>query len=138
MAVSFSDAVKNARRDAIEATIGTAPKFRLYTGTPPSNAGAALSSNDLIAELTLPSDWLTAGGSAGQSVLNGTWSGTASLAGTNTATFYRIYNSAGSTCHEQGTISTQAAGTGDLQLDSTSITQNQTITITTFTKNEGN
>lgn len=137
MTVSFGNAVKNARRDAVEATVGTAPKFRFYTGTPPANAEAALSSNNLIAELTLPSDWLTAGGSAGQSVLNGSWTGTASLAGTNTATFYRIYNTAGSTCHEQGTVSATGGG-GDLQLDSTSITQNQTITITTFTKNEGN
>lgn len=136
MTVSFGTILKNARRDVVESTIGTAPKLRFYTGTPPTNADTALSGNSLIAELTLPSDWLTAGGSVGQSVINnGPWSGTASLAGTNSATFYRIYNTAGSVCHEQGTV---GQGSGDLSLDSTSITLNQTISITAFSKTEGN
>lgn len=133
MTVQFSVAVRNARLDAIETTVGTAPLFRILTGAPPADCATA-QSGTLLATLTLPSDWLNAA-SSGSKTLLGTWTGTAAAAGT--AGYYRILDSGGTTCHEQGTI-TATAGGGDLTLDNTSIASAQTISITTFTKTDGN
>lgn len=134
MAVQFSVAVRNARQNAIEATVGTTPLLRLFTLSPPANC-AASSTGTLLCTLTLPSDWVGAA-SGGATALAGTWTGTAIAAGT--CGHYRIFDSAGTTCHEQGTVSTVAAGTGDLQLDNTSIAVNQVISIATWATTDGN
>lgn len=104
MTVTYSYAVADAKNDAAETAIGTAPKLRVYNGTMPTNARTALSGNTLLAEGTLPSDWLGASAS-GVKAKAGTWTMTGQAgAGAGTAgTFYRIYDSTGTTCHEQGT-----------------------------------
>lgn len=136
MTVSYSATVKNAKLDAIETTIGTAPKLRIYNGSAPANADAALSGNTLLAEGTLPSDWL-ANASGGVKAKSGSWTVTGqSGAGAGTAgTFYRIYDNAGTTCHEQGTFG--ASGT-DMTVDNNSIANAQTLTVNTFSKTSGN
>lgn len=133
MAVQFSVAVRNARLDAIEATIGTSPKLRILTGSKPANCAAA-ETGTLLAEITCPSDWLAAP-SNGQKALSGTWTVAASAAGT--AGYYRIVDSAGTTCHEQGTI-TATGGGGDMTVDNTSIASGQTVTVTSKTLTDGN
>lgn len=133
MAVQHSVAVRNARLDAIETTIGTAPKLQIRTGAPPANCAAA-STGTLLVEITLPSDWAAAA-SSGSKTLLGTWQATASANGT--AGHYRMFDSAGTTCHEQGTV-TATGGGGDLTVDNTSVSSGQTVTVTTFTKTEGN
>src|SRR4051812_31586827 len=112
MARQFSTTLRDNRANQIESTIGTAPIFKVLTGSPPANCAAA-ETGTVLASLTLPSDWLTAS-SSGAVSKNGSWTGTAS--GTGTAGYYRIYNSAGSTCHEQGTI-TATGGGGDATID---------------------
>jgi hypothetical protein len=131
MAIQFSVAVRNARLNAIEATVGTAPKLKLFTLSPPTNC-AASETGTLLCTLTLPSDWVGAG-SSGATVIAGTWTGTAIAAGT--CAHYRLCDTAGTTCHEQGTV---GIGTGDLQLDNTSIAINQVISIPTWTTTDGN
>jgi hypothetical protein len=132
MAVSTSTAVKNARLDAISSTWGASPKLRLYAGTPPANAAAALSSNSLLVEVTITP---AAASNATKDMLGGAKSGTgAAAAGTGTTTtFYRVYDSGGTTCHEQGTV---AQSGGDITIDNPSIAQNQAVNINTFTKTE--
>lgn len=104
MTISNAVALKNATLDQQETTVGTAPKLRLYNGTVPATADTALSGNTLLAEGTLPSDWLAAA-SAGSKAKAGTWTLTGqSGAGAGTAsTFFRIYDNAGTTCYKQGT-----------------------------------
>lgn len=133
MSVQFSVAVRNARLDAIEATMGTSAKLHIYTGSMPANTATAASGTMLV-EMTLPSDFMN-NASGGSKTLNGTWSAAAVANGT--AGYYRIYDNTGTTCHEQGTI-TATGGGGDLTLDNTSIAVSQTVTITTFTKTDGN
>lgn len=132
MAVSTSTAVKNARLDAISSTWGASPKLRLYAGTPPANAAASLSSNSLLVEVTITP---AAASNATKDMLGGAKSGTgAAAAGTGTTTtFYRVYDSGGTTCHEQGTV---AQSGGDITIDNPSIAQNQAVNINTFTKTE--
>lgn len=58
MALQYSTAVRNAELDALEAAIGTAPLLRIYSGSMPANCATA-ATGTLLAEMTLPSDWLT-------------------------------------------------------------------------------
>jgi hypothetical protein len=103
--LSYSVAVKNAKLDQIETTIGTAALLRCYNGTVPANADAALGGAVLLANGALPSDWMAAA-SGGSKSKTGTWSitGNASLASPQAATFFRIADSTGNTPGIQGTI----------------------------------
>lgn len=134
MAMKFSDAVRNARLDALEAAIGTGAILKIRTGAAPANVAAA-DSGTVLATLTLPSDWLAAA-SGGAKAKSGTWED-ASADATGTAAHFRIYASDGSTAHIQGTV-TATGGGGDLTLDSTSVTAGQDITITSFQITDGN
>lgn len=129
MARQYSVSLRSAKQAAIEATVGTSPKFRIYTGSKPATCADAATGTMLV-EMTLPTDWASVTDGVTSKV--GTWSGTAG--DTGTAGYYRIWDSAGTTCHEQGTC---GAGSGDLSLDSTSITSGQTVTITGYTITEG-
>lgn len=133
MSLQYSASVVNAKLDQIESTISTAPKLRLCTGTVPATCATAQSGTQLI-EITLPSDWMAAA-SGGAKAKSGTWSGTASAAGT--AGYFRILDSAGTTCHVQGTV-TATGGGGDMTLDNAVLANGQTVTINTFTVTGGN
>lgn len=102
MAKQYSTTLRNAWLDTYESTIGTSPKLRVCTGSPPANVAASQTGTQL-AELTLPSDWMGAP-SSGTSALAGTWTGT--VAADGTAGYYRILTSGGA-AHEQGVV-TQA------------------------------
>lgn len=134
MAIQLSVAVRNARLDAIESTVGTAPILRIRTGAPPASCATA-DSGTVLAEMTLPSDWMAAA-SGGSKAKSGTWQDLAANAA-GTAAHYRLYDSAGTTCHEQGTV-TGTGGGGDMELDNTSIAVNQQVTITTWSRTDGN
>lgn len=133
MALQISTGVRNARLDAIETTVGTAPKLQLRTGSPPANCAAA-STGTLLAELTLPSDWLAAAAS-GSKALAGTWSGTGSAAGD--AAHFRIFDSAGTTCHMQGTV-TATGGGGDMTVTNVTIANGQAVAVATFSLTDAN
>lgn len=61
---------------------------------------------------------------------------TTGLAG-GTAGYFRIVDSAGTTCHLQGTV-TATGGGGDMTIDNTSIASGQTVNVTSFTLTDGN
>ena len=134
MALQYSVTVRNAQLDAVETTVGTAPLLRIYSGSAPANCAAA-ASGTLLAEATLPSDWMAAA-SSGSKALSGTWQD-ASANATGTAGHWRLYDSGGTTCHAQGTV-TATGGGGDMTLHNTSIASAQSVTITSFTITAGN
>lgn len=133
MARQYSVAVRNAKRQAVETTVGTAPLLRIRTGTKPADC-AASRTGTVLAEITLPSDWQGAPAS-GQTVKAGTWS--VAAVATGTAGHYEIVDSGGTVCHEQGSV-TATGGGGDMTLDNTSIATGQTVTVSTYTITEGN
>lgn len=133
MTVQYSVAVRNAMLDSQETTIGASPKLQIRTGAQPANCAAA-STGTLLAEITCPADFMNNAGS-GQKTLLGTWQTTGVAAGT--AAHYRILDNAGTTCHEQGSV-TATGGGGDMTLDNTSIAVDQTVTITAKTVTAGN
>lgn len=134
MAVQLSTTVRNARLDVIESTVGTTAVLKIRTGAAPANCGAA-DSGTVLATLTLPSDWMAAA-SSGSKAKSGTWQD-ASADATGTAAHFRIYESTGTTCHLQGTV-TATGGGGDMTLDNTSIASGQTVTISTFSLTDAN
>jgi hypothetical protein len=134
MSVQLGVTVRNARLDQIETTIGTAPILKIRTSTPPANCAAA-DSGTVLATVTLPSDWMSAAGS-GQKAKLGTWEDTSADAA-GTAGHFRIYDSGGSTCHIQGTV-TATGGGGDMTVDNAVFAVAQDFTVTSFTLTDGN
>ena len=131
MAVQWSTTVRNALLDQWETTIGTSAVLRMYTGSAPSNCAAAATGSK-IAEFSLASDWASTA-SSGSKALSSTPLSSTGLTPGGTLGYYRIYDSAGTTCHEQGTI-TATGGGGDMTVDNTSLSTGQTINVTGFTK----
>jgi hypothetical protein len=132
MTVQLSVAVRNARLDAIETTIGISAVLKIKTGAQPADCAAA-DSGTVLSTITCPSDWAAAAGS-GSKAKAGTWQDTSADA-SGTAAHWRLYASDGTTCHAQGTV---GQGSGDLSLDNVTIVAGQTITINTFTLTDGN
>ena len=102
MTTQLSTRVRNAMANAIESTIGTGPRLRILSGTPPANPATA-QSGTLLAEMTLPTDWLTAA-SAGLISLIGTWQDAAADA-SGYATYFRILDSSLANVDWQGLCS---------------------------------
>lgn len=134
MALQLSTTVRNAMLDAIETAIGTSAILKIRTGAPPANCAAA-DSGTVLATLALPVDWMSAA-SGGSKTLTGTWQD-ASADASGTLAHFRIYDSGGATCHQQGTA-TVSGGGGDLTFDSASITVGQVVNITIYTLTAGN
>ena len=105
MAETFSAVVDNAALDNKETTIGASPIIRAYSGTMPANVDTALGANVVLAQGTLPADWLGAATARVKSKA-GTWTLTGQVAaGAGTAMIcYRIFESTGTTAHLQGNI----------------------------------
>jgi len=134
MALQYSVAVRNARLDVVESTIGASAVLRLRSGSPPANC-AASRSGTVISTITLPSDWMAAA-SSGTKAFSGTWE---DLSADNPGTLghFEIMDSGVTTCHMQGTI-TVTGGGGDMTVDNTSVTGGQAIEVTGFTLTAGN
>jgi hypothetical protein len=132
MAVQLSVAVRNARLDAIETTIGASAVLKIFTGSPPVNCAAA-DSGTVLATINLPSDWM-ATASGGSKSKSGTWEDL-SADNTGTAGHFRVYDSGVTICHIQGTVGT--SGT-DMTVNSTSFTAAQPFTVNSFTLTDGN
>jgi len=134
MTTQLSVSVRNARLDAIEATVGASAKLEIRSGAQPANCAAA-DSGTLLASMTLPSDWMAAA-SSGAKAMSGTWQD-ASADAAGTAGHFRIKDSGGTTCHLQGSVTATGSG-GDLTLDNTNIAAGQSVSITSFTLTDGN
>lgn len=132
MAIQMSVAVRNARLNAIETTIGTSAVLKVRTGAQPASC-AASDAGTVLATYSLNSDWAAAASSGSKALNDLPLSATASASGT--AGHWRVYASDGTTCGMQGSV---GAGSGDLNLDTTTITNGQTVNITGWTITDGN
>lgn len=134
MTLQLSTSVRNARLDAIESTIGTSAIMHIRTGSVPANCAAA-DSGTVVATLNLPSDWMAAA-SGGSKALSGTWQDLSADA-SGTAAHFRIYDSGGTVCHIQGTV-TISGGGGDMTVDNNVLASGQQFTVTSFTISDPN
>ena len=128
--MQYSTTVNNARLDAVETAISTAPTLKLYSGSAPANCAAA-DTGTLLVSMTLPSDWMAAANAASKAMA-GSWSGTASGGAGATPTHFRLFQ--GATCHLQGTA---GIGSGECQVNGT-ITSGQTVSVSSFVINAAN
>lgn len=134
MTLQYSVAVRNARLDAIETTIGTSPILEIRSGPPPANCAAA-DTGTVLATLNLPSDWM-APAENGVKQMAGIWQDLSADA-TGQAGHFRIKDSDGTTCHMQGTV-TATGGGGDMEVDNVNFAAGQQFTITAFQITTGN
>lgn len=132
MAIQFSVAVRDARLDAIENTVGASPTLKIWTGAIPANCAAA-DAGTLLDTMTLPADWMS-NAASGSKALSGSWTSAAAAAGT--AGYFRIYDGSG-VCHIQGTI-TASGGGGDMIASSVTLAIGDTETVTQFTLADAN
>lgn len=137
-ALQYAVSIRNAQLDAIESDTGTAPILRVYNGTPPVSVATGLSGNTLLAEGTLPSDWMAAA-ATGAKAKSGTWTltGQAGAGAGTDGTFFRIYASDGTTAKIQGTFG-ETADSPDMVADNKNIANAQVVTVSTFTITAGN
>ena len=129
--MQYSTSVNNARLDAVETAIGTAPTLKLYSGAAPANC-AAVDSGTLLASIVLPSDWMASAANATKAGAGLPWSGTASAGSAATPTHFRLFQ--GATCHLQGTA---GIGSGECQVNGT-ITSGQAVSVSSFQINAAN
>ena len=127
MTLQLSVAVRNARLDSIETTIGASAKAKIYSA-------AAV----LLCDIALPADWMNAA-SSGAKTKAGTWQGvgTAGAALDTDATYFTITDTAGVNVGIAGSI-TGIGGGGDMILDNVNISETQIVTVTQFTLTDGN
>lgn len=129
MSVQYSTAVRNAMADAWSTAIGASAVLRIWSGAMPANCATSDGSNTRLAEFDLASTW-TAAASGGVKTLSNLPLVIAAAA-SGTANYYRIYDSTGTTCHEQGLVATVG---GDLTIDNASIVAPQQVQVTAFSK----
>lgn len=137
MTMQFSTPVRNARGNAIEATVGTTAWMYLRSGAPPATPATA-DSGVLLAEIPLPADWLAAFAAGQTTINNGPWTGYGITPGT--IGHFRIYGAGSGSpaqCDVQGTVTLTGNG-GDAIADNLSVAEGQVVRVTAFTITEGN
>lgn len=102
---------------------------RIYSGTKPATADTALSGNTLLAELRFEA---TSAPSASNGVLTFTINTDTSANNDGTATFFRDFESDGTTVVMDGTVGTTGS-TSNLELNTTTFVTGQQVAITTAT-----
>jgi len=135
-AVSIANTVAILAVDAVTASfdLDTPPAIiRIYDGTAPADVDTALSSNTLLAELPMSNPAFLGGADAAPGAVDTadtiTDDSSANATG-SPATFFRIETGTASTDKLQGEIGTSGA---DLNLNTTSITQGDIVSITSMT-----
>lgn len=128
---AVAQAMINAYTTALDA--GTAGVINIYSGTPPTDADAALAGNTLLAQLTYSGTSYPAASdlNPGARITASAITSDSSADATGTATFFRELTQNAGTVVSQGTAGTSAA---DMILNTTAITSGSTVSITAATK----
>ena len=130
LAPSITTAARNAAADAVVdlVDVGGAGSLRIYSGTAPADANAALSGNTLLAQLAMSA---TAFGSAASGVATAAAiTQDSSADATGTATFFRILAGNGTTVVMQGEVGTSGA---NLNLNSVAISAGAAVSVSSLT-----
>jgi hypothetical protein len=127
-----SNEAANTACDAM-AALANSGKLRIYDGSQPANADAAIGGANLLAELTMNA---TAFGAsvAGVATANAI-SGDTSADLTGTAAWFRVWKSNGTSPLWDGTVGATGSGS-DLELATVSIVAAAAVNVTAFTVTE--
>jgi len=129
MTLQASVLARNAMLDAFETYGSTTPVLMIRSGAPPATPETS-DSGDVLATLTLDSDWMNAASDASKT-MKGTWADSSADAD-GTAGHFRLYLANGTTCILQGTV-TATGGNGDMTVQNLSFATGQPFSVTTFT-----
>ena len=122
--LKMSATLRNNMLDEITGYAGGSAILKIFSGTQPAGGGAETT---VLAQLTCNATFAGAA-SAGVLTLNSI-TADSSASANGTATWYRIYQSDGTTWVLDGDVTTTAVGTGDLQLDDTLIALGGTVAL---------
>ena len=127
MTLRYSATAIADRLTSLNTDIGASAVLNIYTGAQPANVATAATGTLIV---SLPCNG-TAFGAVGSGALtaNSITTTAATGAGTNTAGYFRIFKSGGTVAVVDGAIATSGS---DLNLNSTSITIAQNVSITSF------
>ena len=124
----LSDTAANAAADAI-AALADAGKLEIFSGTQPANANTApAGGNHLLATLTMAATAFPGGATGGVLTADTITSGTAIYSAT--ATWFRLYESNGTTAICDGSCGTSNA---NLIMNSVAIVTGATVAVSAFT-----
>jgi hypothetical protein len=131
MATKLSNSLADAKLAAVTTACNTG-YLRIYDGTEPANANIALSGNTLLAELRFGSPSFGAAATSGsdRAITANAFTQDDAANATGTATFFRAFQSNGSTVVFQGTVGTSGQ---QLNLTSTSIVVDGPVQVTSMT-----
>jgi hypothetical protein len=124
--LKMANAAVNAEADALSLLCDSG-KLRIYDGSQPAAADDAIGAVNLLAEFTLPADCFPSA-SAGVLTANAITNTTGLFAAT--ATWYRVWQSNGTTPLMDGSVGT---ATSNLVLNSADISVGVTVSITSWT-----
>jgi len=124
--LKYSNGTRNAQQNGLITYAGSGALINIYAGSQPANANTAISGQTLLVTLTVTGAFGT--DSNGTITLSSVANGTA--VATNTATFFRITKSDGTTVVMDGSVATSDA---DLVLNNTSIATGQVVSISAGT-----
>ena len=124
--LKYSNGTRDAQQQGLITYAGSGCLIKLYQGTQPANANTAITTQTLLVSLTISGSFGT--DSNGTLTLGSVTNGTASASGT--ADFFRIFKSDDSTVVMDGSVGTSGA---DLNLNTTTISSGQTVSITAGT-----
>lgn len=125
---SITTTVANNMLDAGIGNDADSGLLRIYAGSVPADANAALGGATLLAELTMNAAAFPAASSATLTAAAITADSSANATGT--ATFFRLYKADGTTVLLQGTAGTS---TTDMILNTTSIVSGANVSVSSFT-----
>jgi hypothetical protein len=124
--LNYSNGTRNAQQQGLITYAGADAIMFIYSGAQPATANTAIAGQTVLATMTVGGAFGT--DSNGTLTINTPISGTAVASGT--ASFFRITKSNGATVVMDGSIGTTDA---DLILDTTTINNTQTVTISSGT-----
>jgi hypothetical protein len=123
----YTATLRNALLTAINTDIGANALLRIYDGSQPASADTAVTSQTLLAELTL--------GATPGVVSSGVWTANSitsdsSANATGTASWFRLVKTGGSTVVMDGTVGTSSS---DMIISNTNITAGGSVAVTSWT-----
>ena len=127
MTLRYSTTVITDRLTALNTDIGINAFLRIFTGAQPANVATAATGTLIVSLPCNSASFGTVG--SGALTANAITTTAATASGTNTAGYFRIFKADGSTAVVDGSIATTGA---DLNLNSTSITTGQNVSVSSF------
>jgi hypothetical protein len=137
MSLGYAGALRANQLDAITTRAGNAAKMFIYSGTRPAT-GAGIGAAVLLATIIMGTPFAPAAVQGTGGPLLPTLPAGVAVAVSGLASWFRLAQTDGTTFVMDGSVSTIAAATGDLQISDTNLIATGTLTLTVASIAAGN